>query len=120
MTAHGLLRERKKRFPGKDNVSSDLSGWRKEPEQCEGRSGFARTGLSDQTKGFAGIDLERNIFDGLVMPEGDGKIGNIEQRRGKHGLMVAKLWTNCGGMRGKAGQRDAIKTVFGLCVEDSV
>jgi len=120
MAAHGLFRKGEERFPGKGNVSSDLRCRGKEAEEGEGRGGFARAGLSDQTEGFAGVDLERNIFDGLVMPKGDGKIGNIEQRRGKHGLMVAKLWTNCGGMHGKAGKREAIKTVFGLCDGDNV
>jgi hypothetical protein len=96
VAAHGFGWEREKIFSCKRNVSCYLRGVWKEAMKGQRGGRFAGTGLTYKAKDFAGMDLERNIFDGWMGAEGDREIGNIQQWRGFHWFdsseFVDKMW----------------------------
>ena len=96
VAAHGFGWEREKIFACKCNVSRHLRGIWKEAEEGQRGCGFAAAGLAYESENFAGMDLERNIFDGLMVPKGDREIDNIQQWRGFHWFdsseFVDKVW----------------------------
>ena len=96
VAAHGFGGEGEKVFACKGNVSCYLRGVWKEAEKGQRGGRFAGTGLAYKAKDFAGMDLERNIFDGWMGAESDREIGNIQPWRGFHWFdsseFVDKVW----------------------------
>jgi hypothetical protein len=98
VTTHGFGWEGEEIFACKYNVSGYLRGVREEAKEGKRGGGFAAAGLAYEAKDFAGVDLERNIFDGWMGAEGDREIGNVQQWRGFHWFdgseFVNKMWWN--------------------------
>ncbi len=81
VAAHGFGWECEKIFACKSNVSRHLRGIWKEAEDGQRGGGFAAAGLAYESEDFAGMDLERNIFDGWVGAEGDRGLQNPAMAR---------------------------------------
>ena len=64
VAAHGFGWKGEKIFACKRNGSRDLRGVGKKAEEGQRGGGFAGAGLAYEAKDFAGVNLERNIFDG--------------------------------------------------------